>query len=83
MFGTAAVAVTESPLNEWLKLGVSGGCLLLVWWLIAKTIPYISDKHKEGMGTMGEKLDAVKDEIANGNKQQVSLLQSILTERKS
>lgn len=48
-FGVLAIATTALPIDDLAKLGVAGGCLAIVFWLVAKTIPQIVTMHGENL----------------------------------
>jgi hypothetical protein len=52
VIGSVALGVTELPIDDIAKLGVSGSCLLLVWWLVAKSIPTIIDTHTKSLDNL-------------------------------
>lgn len=81
----------DTEVGEWSKLGVSGACLLIAFWLLAKTIPSILQQHQEAneamRKTMAEglaKVEASNDKataaINAGNDKVSTLLQSTLVQ---
>src|SRR3990172_6611243 len=47
--GATAIAAMELPIDDIAKLGVSGSCLLLVWWMVARTLPGMSAIQTEAL----------------------------------
>jgi hypothetical protein len=73
---------TETSLPWYADLGVCGLLGSIVWWLIAKTIPKMTDDLKTTCGDLGDKfekgMDGVKAEIRAGNDSQLALLRANL-----
>jgi len=78
LLGSAGIAATELPIGEWSKLGVSGMCLFLVWWLIAKTLPQRDATHAASMKELGGKIDDLRVSHERGVERQCSLLSNAL-----
>lgn len=49
LLGTTALGVAALPIDDFLKMGVSGGCLTLCFWMIAKTLPSIVKTFAESL----------------------------------
>lgn len=52
IFGGGAMLATALPIDDLAKLGVSGGCLFVLWWTIAKTMPDVAKRQSEALANI-------------------------------
>jgi hypothetical protein len=86
VLGITGAIISQVPVvnevGEWSKLGVSGACLLVAFWLLAKTIPAILAAHQQTNDalrkTMEDGLGDMKATIEKGDDRVATLLQSTL-----
>lgn len=69
----AQVADAE-PLSLLAQFGFSGVIAFLHWWAVAKTIPSISDKHKEGMTAVASEVKGLRGDLQANMQEQLQIL---------
>lgn len=65
------LASTAAPIEWWAKLALDAPLLGVLWWTIAKTIPKLSEDHKEGC-------EAIAKEVKDTGDRTNELLQDAL-----
>ena len=48
------ILAMELPIDDIAKLGVAGSCLLLVWWMIARTLPAMATIQTDALKNLTE-----------------------------
>lgn len=51
-FGGGALLAQQLPVDDLSKLGVAGGCLFLLWWTVAKTLPTVVKAQSDSLANL-------------------------------
>lgn len=77
-----AESIGMEPLNVWGQFGIAGLIAALHWWTIAKTIPVISQSHKDGLGDVAKEVSGLRTDLNTHMDSQLDFLKETIRSEK-
>ena len=68
------------PMPVWAQFGIAGMIAALHWWTVAKTIPSMSNAHKEGLTDVAGEVRGLRSDLTKHMDDQIDLLKETLIE---
>jgi hypothetical protein len=72
----AALGVSELPVDEFSKLGVTGAAIALAWWMVAKTMPAIVETNARTLAEVVKTHAESLEGLASAHKESAAIMSS-------
>lgn len=73
-----ADSIGMEPFSGWQQFGFAGLMAALHWWTVAKTIPIISQSHKEGLNEVAQQVSGLRTDLNTHMDSQLDFLKETI-----